>query len=655
MSFFGKKKSQQEIDEAKKKKAKNKQKKREKSRREGEQHFLHGPVAVLNQHIPFHLGEKSGNYWKGNGYYIHQDNGKYCFKEEGQKDPGWGNAEESKRKERRKKMQLDNENCCPLGKLTEVYDDDGAIIKGFEIDAPKIPDEKAGLCNDPINYTNTLCSGGEVYSKKHGKGLCCRLGQTPDLVNGVCKEDYRNNNPEALAKRAQHLSEATGVTRMAVKGTVAAAGIGSVGTAAVSALGSGAAVTAVAGTAVASCLAFPPCWIVAAIALVLSAGYSITKLINISKDKNKMEEIVANGHELLKKLNKIYLNEEQPMDDGTKKKLFTEVDSRRAAGLISKLRYISDKLVKKPSDVGDEFVAEMNITTNKLKHNCQGKMTKSCLTNPIKNYSVEKNTETIRGYIGGKILARGNMTDGVWTDEKEGDTEAKFLKVEFFPRPDTWTSTVNKLHIKNIDNIRHIQMAELAGVEKAMSQANINYKYTKEKIEEALKDDIKNILEKYRKKGNIEKNEFEKFGPNLLKERIIGVNDVRAKGEQGMMGMLRKLSKTRDRLREYQNTMKEIKGLVDEIEEQKEACGSAIALEIETHEEKMGKILWARARNAVRAINAFKTKNTKQGGRRSRKRRKKRTKKRKRKRRRKTRKGKKRKKKTRKRALKKRH
>ena len=332
-------------------KAQEKQKERQGWRNKAEYNFNYGPNDIpINPHISFHLGKKlANNQWEGDGYYEYAPGvGAYCYKKDGEE-----NEEEKKNKEKMteftdKKIKEDGGGlCCGMGEV-KAYDSKGNLMKYENGDivtmpAPKIPNIRTGTCDPPINFTNTLCSGGEIYLKEHDRSLCCPLGQTPDVITGECREDLTNKHPEIILKRSKRIADQTGVSKV-VKTTVKGA-------------------TVVAAGGVGACFVFPPCAIVLAIALCIGMGMSASYIINFVKDKKKLKEIVDNGHELLAKLGEIQENV-----DGKYKK----EDSVKAATLLARIRDCSRKIVKQPSDVGDEFMSQLvgkvpNIKFDKIE------------------------------------------------------------------------------------------------------------------------------------------------------------------------------------------------------------------------------------------------------------------------------------------------
>ena len=533
-----------------------KQKNKQSVRDNAEKDFNEGPANIpINTHIPFHLGKKiSQGEWQGDGYY-HDTGGKkgYCYKSDGTDNPS-----QKKNKEKMTKFanvgNEDGQFCCGMGEV-KAYDTEGKLIKKngqvVMIPAAKIPNILTGNCDEPINFTNTLCSGGEVYVKQHNKALCCPLGQTPDIINGKCREDLTNKDPEVVAKRVKRIADATGVTRLAstaVKGAtiVAAGGIG-------------------------ACFVFPPCAIVLTIAICIGMGMSAMKIKNFVQDKNKLNEIVDNSHELLSKLAEIQAN----VNDKYKKE-----DSIKASGLLARIRDCSKKLVKQPSDVGDEYMAQLVGKVPKMKKifSKKGMIGKKITAYQKVIYDDHKGTrgaelENKTGLIVGSITACCN---------ENGDPvecgKNTHVKVTYVPRPDNLTQTMTGTVGKNANNVRLIAAWD-------------------DTLEHG--DKLKNLKAKETLKA-AEYDELLKLSPATGKDKILDKSVLSSRAGKGFTKVLKQMFAGRNTVREYNNAMNEIKALIDEIDKTEGAAKE----EIEKTREKV-KAMFKKAVTKIKALSGL--------------------------------------------------
>ena len=496
-----------------------KQKRKQKVRKFAEEHFDLGPKlangVALNPHIPFHLGERiNEDQWKGDGYYQDtedQEKG-YCFQSDGTPDPL---EKENKKKITEFATQYGEDLCCGMGEV-KAYDLGGNLIKDkngevIHISAPKVPNILTGKCDDPINFTNNLCSGGEVYLKQHNKALCCPLGQTPDIISGECREDLGNTHPEVVAKRAKRIADKTGITKVskaAVKGAtiVAAGGLG-------------------------SCFIFPPCAIVVAIALCIGLGMTASKIYNYSKDKKKLQEIIDNGHSLLARLGEIQANVDNK---------YEKEDSIKASGLLARIRDCSRKLVKQPTDIGDDFMAQLVGEVPKIKKNYKGFMGRNLISVDFDFDNMIKLTGLIVGTITECCDEKGN---------KKNCGENTHVKVKYVPRPDNLKQTLLRTQGNNANNVRLIT---------AFAK---DYGNDKPKLENAKK----NIKEK-KTASKKEYEELLKLVPGENKDKILDKNTLSSRGGTGFVKVVRQMFHGRDTVRKYNNAMNEIQALIEKID-----------------------------------------------------------------------------------------
>ena len=519
-----------------------KQAERQGWRKKAETNFNYGPNDIpINPHISYHLGKKIGDdQWQGDGYYEYtgQDDG-YCFKSDGEVD-------ESEKENKKKFTDFANEKkCCGMGEI-KAYDKNGDIIKYDDgtiasIYAPKIPNIRTGTCDPPINFTNTLCSGGEIYLKEHDRSLCCPLGQTPDVITGECREDLTNKHPEVILKRSKRIADKTGVSKVvktAVKGAtiVAAGGVG-------------------------ACFVFPPCAIVLAIAICIGLGMSALKIKNAVKDERKLKEIVDNGHELLAKLSEI---ESGVSADGKK---YKKEDSVKAATLLARIRDCSRKIVKQPSDIGDEFMSQL-----------VGKVPNIKFDKNEKKWYVDKSTALItkKGLVVGKIKA--------CCDEKGNNANCgnnTHVKTTYVPRPDNLSQTLLLKTGKNADNVRLINAYDDA----------IHHK--KELTELKTKLEKSGLSDK-------EYKSFKKLSPSQGDDKILDKNALSSRGGTGFVKLIKKLFAGRDAVRKYNNVMNEIQALIEEIDNAEKAGLD----EITKTKEKVN-ALFKRAVNKITALRKF--------------------------------------------------
>ena len=541
--------------------AQTKQKERQRWRNEAERNFNFGPTSTpINPHISFHLGKKlANNQWEGDGYYEYAPGvGAYCYKKDGEV-----NKEEEKNKEKMteftdKKIKEDSgEFCCGMGEV-KAYDSKGNLMKYENGDivtmpAPKIPNIAIGSCDEPINITNNLCSGGEVYVKQHNKSLCCPLGQTPDIATGECREDLNNKEKSVLLGRAKRIADTTGVTRFVgttVKGAtvVAAGGVG-------------------------ACFVFPPCAIVLAIAICIGIGLSFDKINDLKKDKKKLKEIIDNGHELLARLGEIQENV-----DGKYKK----EDSMKAAGLLARIRDCSRKLVKQPSDIGDEYMAKLEGKIPDIKYDKKEDKWYRDLTVP-------KITKT--GLIVGKILdccnEQGNHVDC---------GKNTHVKVSYVPRPDNLSQTLLRKTGKNANNVRLITAFD----ETHMRDEN-------EKNNEFNR--LKNKLHQIRPKGFLTNKEYKKMLKLASGEgtKILDKNTLSSRGGTGFAKVLKRLYAGKGAIRQYNNAMNEIQALIDEIdkaESEEREKAESLANAIKKSKEKV-RAIFKRAVKKISTLRSF--------------------------------------------------